>query len=217
MILPTCSWSRMVVAAIEPALSKIETEQARRKTPQQLAAWDDYLRGLWHYHQFRAEEIPSALASFERAIALDDALANAHAAIARTLMGRIMYYALDEREARIPDVIQHARTALSLDSENFHAYCILSIAGSHSNDPEAGFQFAQRATQLNDNFAPAYVAMAIACLYLGQSDDGLQSIEHCVSTRTIRRPLPGTRQEHRLCTSSTAIQKRSSLPDRVLR
>jgi len=169
-----------VAAAIEPALSKTEIEQARRKTPPQMAAWDHYLRGMWHYYQFTEEEVSNALASFKRAIDLDESFADAYAAMARALMGRMMYYALAEREAGIAEVLQVARKALSFDSQNINAYYILSIASSHSNDANAGLQFAQCAIQLNDNFAPGYFALAIACLYLGQPDDALTAIDQAL-------------------------------------
>lgn len=47
--------TQCVAAAIEPALMKAETEQARRKTPEQPAVWDLYLRGRWHYYRHTEE------------------------------------------------------------------------------------------------------------------------------------------------------------------
>jgi adenylate cyclase len=169
-----------VAAAIEPALSKVETELARRKTPAQLAAWDHFLRGMWHFHQFKEDEAVKAIASFKLAVTLDESLADAHAGIARTLFSRLIYLALSERETGIADVFQSARRALSFDSGNLAAHYALSIASSHSNDAEAAFQFALRATQLNDNFALGYFALAVASLYLGRSEEGLTAIDRAL-------------------------------------
>lgn len=172
--------TQQVAAAIEPALSKVETEQARHKTQGQMAAWDHFLRGMWHYHQFQQEEIANALACFQRAIELDGLFADAYAAAARTLNSRIMYHGQADRESEFAKVIQLAKKALSIDSENLNAYYILSIVYSHQADAEAGWRFAQRANELNGNFAQGYFAMALACLYLGRPEEALNAIDRAL-------------------------------------
>jgi adenylate cyclase len=169
-----------VAAAIEPALSRVETEQARRKTPQQMAAWDHYLRGMWHFNQMSEGEAEKAIASFRRAIEVDASLADAHAALARTLFSRMMYGDTSKRDAMIPDVLATARRALSFDSDNIAAHYALSLAFSHFKDPDAGWQFARRATEINGNFAQGYFALAVACLYRGRPDDALSAIDRAL-------------------------------------
>jgi adenylate cyclase len=168
-----------VAAAIGPAVSRVETEQARRKTSEQLVAWDHYLRGMWHFHQFTDEELNKALCSFKCANELDATLAHAHVGIARTKLAQTMYRS-SLRQKSVIDAIEAARRALSLDSRNVEAYYVLSIASSHNDDVESAFEFAQLATRLNDNFAPGYFALAVACLYLGRPGDGLVAINHAL-------------------------------------
>ena len=168
-----------VAAAIGPAVSKIETEQAERKTGEKLVAWDHYLRGMWHFHRFTNEELVKALASFQCAIDLDPSLAHAHAGIARAALARAMYHGA-ERENAIASVLEAAKKALSFDGKNVEAYYALSIASSHNDDLEAAFEFGQRSTRLNENFAPGYFALAIACLYLGRPNDGLDAIDRAL-------------------------------------
>jgi adenylate cyclase len=169
-----------VVAAIEPALSRVETERAKRKTPEQMLAWDHYLRGMWHFHNLGEDEATRALAAFEKAIELDQTLADAHAGIARTILSGTMYWAIGDRQKRRVEVFTAAKRALALDSENITAHYVLSIASSHNDDPEAGFRFAQRAIQLNDNFALGYFALSVSYLYLGRPDDALIAIDHAL-------------------------------------
>ncbi|MEE9481172.1 MAG: adenylate/guanylate cyclase domain-containing protein, partial [Kiloniellales bacterium] len=40
--------SQTIVGAVEPELSRVEQDRARRKRPEDLNAWDCYLRGMWH-------------------------------------------------------------------------------------------------------------------------------------------------------------------------
>lgn len=168
-----------VAAAIGPAVSRAETEKAKRKGSEQLAAWDHYLRGMWHFHQFTEEDSTKAIASLTRAIELDESFALAHAGIARTLLSETMYHG-SERKTSIASVIETAKRALSIDSDSVDAYYALSIASSHNNDIESAFEFALRATQLNDNFAPGHFALAIASLYLGRPSDALNAIDRAL-------------------------------------
>jgi adenylate cyclase len=169
-----------VAAAIEPAVSRVETEQARRKTPEQMAAWDHFLRGMWHFNRLTEEESDRAIASFRRAVEIDESLADAHAALGRTLLSRMMYGPLTERDARMPHLVAAARRALSLDGDNVTAHHVLSIAFSHSNDPDAGWQFANRAIELNGNFAMGYLSLAVASLYRGRPEDALSAIDRAL-------------------------------------
>jgi adenylate cyclase len=168
-----------VAAAIGPAVSKIVTEQATRKSEEQLAAYDHYLRGMWHLHQFTDEALGRALVSFRHAIELDQSLAHAHAGMARALLARTMYHGADRKKS-ISSALEAARRALALDSENVEAYYALAIASSHNDDPDVAFEFAQRATKLNDNFAPGLFALGIAELYLGLPNDALESIDRAL-------------------------------------
>jgi adenylate cyclase len=168
-----------VAAAIGPAVSKVETERARRKTPEELVAWDHYLRGMWYFHRFTEDGFDRALISFRRAVDLDETLAHAHAGIARTCMAKTMYRGSD-RERSLGNAIDAAKKALSLDGESIDAYYALSLASAHSDDIEVAFEFAQRATRLNENFAPGYFALAVACVYLGRPTDGLAAVDRAL-------------------------------------
>jgi adenylate cyclase len=172
--------TQRVAAAIEPALTRIETDRAKRKTPEQMLAWDHYLRGMWHFHRLGADDAKKAVASFERALQLDETFADAHAAIARTILSGTMYWAADQRENNRGRIFAAAKRALTLDDENINAQYVLSIASSHAGDPEAGLRFAERATQLNDNFPLGYFAYSVACLYLGRPEDGLHAIDRAL-------------------------------------
>lgn len=170
--------TQCVAAAIGPALIKAETEQARRKTPEQLAVWDLYLRGRWHYYQHTEDGFAKATAYARRALALDESAAELHAGIAAVSYTRLMLCCgPSERATAMADVIQSARRALSLDRDNVIAHVILSSALSQSGDPEAGYRLARRATELNGNFAVCHVALAVASRVLGRLEEALTAID----------------------------------------
>jgi hypothetical protein len=56
-----------------------------------MAAWDCYLRGQWHFYQFTESSRRQAIYYFERAVALDAFLVDAHIGIARVLHSNTVY------------------------------------------------------------------------------------------------------------------------------
>ncbi|MEH2541671.1 MULTISPECIES: adenylate/guanylate cyclase domain-containing protein [unclassified Bradyrhizobium] len=168
-----------VATAIEPAVSKIEIERARRKTPEQMAARDHYFRGMWHFHQFSREDSHKAIACFNRAIELDNTLADAYVGIARTLFSTHAYRLSSGCDVNA-QIASAAKSALALDPSNASACYILALNLAHNDDCETAIKFARRAIELNDNFALGYFALAVASNFLGQPQEALAAIDRAL-------------------------------------
>jgi len=74
-----------VVAAIEPALSRAESQRVIAKRPEHMGAWDYCQRGFWHVHKGTRTDGITAYGLFKQALALDPNLADAHLGLARAL------------------------------------------------------------------------------------------------------------------------------------
>ena len=169
--------TQQVAAAIEPALANVEIERARHKTPEQMVARDHHMRGMWHFHQFSEEESDKALACFNRAIELDDALSEAYAGMARVMLSRTMYRFPSELGENFERICGVARRALALDPTNASACYVLSLASAHNGDADTALVFARRAIALNPNFALGHFALAVASSFVGRPDDALAAID----------------------------------------
>jgi len=168
-----------VAAAIEPAVSQSETEYARRKTPEQMVARDYYFRGMWHFHQFSQEGSEKAIACFNRALELDNTLADAHVGIARTLFSASVYRLRSALDVNA-QVASAAKSALALDPSSAAACYILALNLAHNDDCESALKFARRAIELNSNFALGYFALAVASSFLGLPEDALAAIDRAM-------------------------------------
>ncbi len=168
--------SQHVGAAIEPALSRSETDRSRRKTQDQMIAYDHLMRGVWHFHQLTADDARKAIACFKQAIAQDSTLADAYAHLARTLLSGVMYgFSLGPRTNL--EAAENAAKALALDPANPIACYVTALILAHRDDAETAVTFARRALELNDNFTPAYFALAVGSTFLGRLDDSLAAID----------------------------------------
>lgn len=171
--------SQRVGAAIEPALSRTETDRSRRKTPDQMVAYDHFMRGIWHFHQLSSDDAARAVACFEKAVALDDALADAYAYLARTLLSKVMYGFSPGLEASL-EAVGIAAKALTLDPANPIACYVTAIVLAHRDDADTALAFARRAIEFNDNYTPAYFALAVASAFLGRLDDALAAVDRAL-------------------------------------
>jgi len=105
-----------VIGAVEPTLRKAEVERARRKRPDNLDAYDLFLRALPFAASAMPEDADQALELLERAIRLEPDYAIAHGCIAwcheiRYLRGGLR---AETREA----ARKHARAAISAGSDD---------------------------------------------------------------------------------------------------
>ena len=163
-----------------------------------MLAWDHYLRGMWHFHKLDAREAEKALASFERALQLDETLADAHAAIARTILSGTMYWAADQREKNRDMIFAEAKRALVLDTENINAQYTLSLASSHNGDPEAGLQYSRNVQSKSTTISLSDTLHILSplCMWGAPRMDYRQSIARCASAQAIRRHSSGIQRKH---------------------
>lgn len=166
-----------VGAAVEPVIAKRESQIAARKAPENLPAWDHYLRGSWHFHQFTEETSSKALEDFQCATALDPYLADAHVGIARVHLNRVVYQYSRDRDKDLHLAGEAARKALLLDNENGYGWYALANILSHTGDSEGGVHHARKAIELNPSFALGHFVVAVSSLYLGRSEEALHAID----------------------------------------
>jgi adenylate cyclase len=172
--------TQQVASAIEPALSKNEIAHARQKTQEQMVAWDHYMRGLWHFHQFNEEEAVKSIACFNRALELDENFAEAYAGIARVLLSQMMYGFSPGHDANANMIFATARKALAHDPTNAIACYVLALASAHNDDSTTALKFARNAIELNENFAAGYFALAVTSSFLGRPADALAAIDQAL-------------------------------------
>jgi TolB-like protein/Tfp pilus assembly protein PilF len=143
-----------VVGIVEPSLRQSEIERSRRKRPENLDAYDLYLRALPHVTLMKPEEVGVAAAFLEDALKLDPNYAAAHGLIARCHEIRYMQAGFDEAE-RIAG-LRHARAAIAGGADDATALgaAAVAIAGL-GKDLEGALRAVERALTLNPSSATA--------------------------------------------------------------
>jgi TolB-like protein len=164
--------TQAVVTAIEPQLYAAEDFRARRKTPDNMDAWDLVMRALSHYWRVTRQDNLVAQALLEKAIAVDPGYGQALSLLAacHTFSAHMGWEAMPKA---VPVAERAALAAIRADSEDAWAHYALAsvyLFNRRFDDCLAEYELALR---LNPNFSPARGIYGVALAYCGRWEEGL--------------------------------------------
>ncbi len=163
-----------VIGALEPTLRKAEVERARRKRPNNLDAYDLFLRALPLATTAMPEDADKALHFLEKAIRLEPEYAAVHGFIAwcheqRYLRGGLQ---ADTRHA----ALVHAHAAIETGNDDAMALAMGGfVVGVLERDYETALEAIDRSLALSPSSALAFGFSSLIRAWMG---DDLTAIEH---------------------------------------
>jgi len=170
-----------VVGAIEPSLRRAEIERSKRKPPDDVNAYDLYLRALPQLNAMRPAQNREALDLLHRAVELDPNYAPALAFLAWAYEERLTRNWGTYGEDDTATAISMARRAIAADRDDA---LVLVIAGfvlvMIARDYEHGMQAVNRALELNPNIAFVNFIGGAALVINGQPEKGLACVETAI-------------------------------------
>ena len=143
-----------VVGIVEPSLQRSEIERSRRKRPENLDAYDLYLRAVPHMATVMPADAKIAARLLEHALRLDPSYAAAHALLA--WCHEIFFARAGFDEADKAAGIAHARAAIASGADDATALAIAAFAITLlSKDHATALSAVERALSLNASCAAA--------------------------------------------------------------
>jgi adenylate cyclase len=170
-----------VVSAIQPKLLQIEIAMAARRRPENLTAYDCFLRALQQYNLLTREGFAEALRLAHRALELDPSFGTVAAVAGVCHMRNVLHgYAIDPQFER-KEAIRLSRLALSIDDGDpdtlaWAAAISSFLIGAHESDLE----MADRAVALNPNCFYAWQARGHVYRIAGLPQEALRSFERAM-------------------------------------
>ncbi len=148
-----------VVSAIQPKLLQTEIAMATRRRPENLTAYDFYLRARQQYYLFTREGLAEGIRLAHRALELDPRFGLAAALAGVRHMHNVVFgYASDPQFDR-KEAVRLSRLALSIDDSDPDTLAMASIISAFMvGDSESEIEMADRAVALNPN---SYVAWGV--------------------------------------------------------
>lgn len=170
-----------VVGAIEPSLRMAEIERSKRKLPDDMGAYDLYLRALPHLNAMRPDQNKLALNLLHQAIELDPNYAPALAFLAWAYEERLTrdWGAYGDDDAGV--AVALARRAIVADRDDalvlaFAGFVLVMIA----RDYDQGLQAVNRARELNPNIAFVSFVVGASLVVTGEPEEGLVCVEDAI-------------------------------------
>jgi adenylate cyclase len=170
-----------VVSAVQPKLFLTEIAMAARRRPENLTAYDFYLRALQQYYPFNREGLAEAIKLAHRALELDPRF-GVVAALAGSchMVNVLLGYANDPQFER-KEAIRLRRLALSLDDGDPDILAWACVISAYLiGDSEREIEMADRAVALNPNSFTAWNGRGQVCRIAGLPEEGLRSWERAM-------------------------------------
>jgi adenylate cyclase len=170
-----------VVSAIEPKMLQTEIEMATRRRPENLTAYDFYLRAMPQYYLATRDGTAEAIRLAHRALALDPRFGSvaALAGVCHTL-NVVWGYSNDPQFDR-KEAVRLARLALSIDNNDPETLARASQTSAWIiGDSETEIEMVDRAVALNPNSWITWNSRGIVYRIAGLPEEAIRSYERAI-------------------------------------
>jgi adenylate cyclase len=182
-----------VVSAIQPKLLQTEIALAARRRPENLTAYDYYLRALPPYYLSTREGLAEAIRFAHRSLELDPRfVAVAVLAGVCHMMKVIWGYAIDPQFDR-KEAVRLSRLALSIDDSDPEALAWACLISAYFlGDSESEIEMADRAVALNPNSFVAWNCRGWVYKIAGLQEEAIRSFERAIRVSPVDPQLHTT-------------------------
>ena len=182
-----------VVSAIQPKLFQAEIALATRRRPEDLTAYDLFLRAIQQAIRSTRESLAEALRLVHRALELDPGFAAAAALAGDCHMENVLRsYAIDPQFER-KEAARLMRLALSLDDHDPDTLATAAlISALLVGDCEAEIEMADRAVALNPNSFHTWNRRGWVYKIAGQPEEAIRSFERAMRMSPVDPQLYST-------------------------
>ncbi len=153
--------ARSIASALRVALSPSDAERIGRDRPENVRAYDIYLKGRESYGQYTADSIRHALNLFQQAAAVDPSYALAYAGIA-DCYGQMLQWGTAEDPVGVSRLgLEAARRSIALNPRLPEGHKAEALVLRFIGDHEGSRAALARAIEADPRFMPALVNLAV--------------------------------------------------------
>jgi adenylate cyclase len=170
-----------VVSAIQPKLVQTEIAMAARRRPENLTAYDFYLRALPQFYLLTRDGLAEAIRLAHRALELDPRFGLVAALAGLCHTRKVLWgYSTDPQFDR-KEAVRLSRLALSVDDSDADTLAWAAfISAFMVGDYERGIEMADRAVALNPNSFDAWLCRGWVYRNAGLPEEAVRSFERAV-------------------------------------
>ena len=177
--------TRLIVGTIVGRIDVAEEERVGRKSPEDISAYDCYLRGLQAFNRsivqppaIGSEGLRQAKTLFKEAIEIDPTYARAHTYLA--FIGLIQFFFTYAERDALEDALPTARKAIALDPNDSFAPGVMGLILIFLGREEEGFSELEFAFENNRNDAELLHWAGFVSAFAGRPEDGIAHITEAI-------------------------------------
>jgi adenylate cyclase len=170
-----------VVSAIQPKMLQTEIEMATRRRPENLTAYDFYLRAMPHYYPMTRGGLAEAIRLAHRALELDPRFGAVAALGGICHMQNVVLGYANDPQFDHKEAVRLVRLALSIDDSDPETLARASLISAFIvGDSEAEIEMADRAVALNPNSWSTWNGRGWVYNYAGLPEEAIRSFERAI-------------------------------------
>jgi adenylate cyclase len=182
-----------VVSAIQPKLLQTEIAMAARRRPENLTAYDFYLRALQQSYLTTREGVAETIRLAHRALELDPRFGLVAALAGACHMQNALWGYASNRQFEAEEAVRLARLALSIDDGDPDILAMASaITAFIVGDCESEIELVNRAVALNPNSFQAWHCRGQVYRTAGLWEEALRSLERAIRMSPVDPRLHNT-------------------------
>jgi tetratricopeptide (TPR) repeat protein len=167
-----------VVSAIQPKLFQTELALATRRRPENLTAYDFYLRAMQQYYLATREGLTETIRLAHRALELDPRFGLVAALASVSHANNVVFDFANDPQFERAEAVRLARLVLSADDSDPEALAIAAVTLAFMvGDCESSVELADRAVVLNPNSYWAWASRGWVYRVAGLPEEAIQSFE----------------------------------------
>jgi len=170
-----------VVSAIQPKMLQTEIEMATRRRPENLTAYDFFLRSMQQYYLTTRESLAEAIRLAHRALELDPRFGSAAALAGDCHASNVALGYANDPQFDCKEAVRLARLALRIDDGDPDTLSrVAVISAGMVGDSEAEIEMADRAVALNPNSWRTWNNRGWVYVMAGLPEEAIRSFERAI-------------------------------------
>jgi TolB-like protein/glucose/arabinose dehydrogenase/Flp pilus assembly protein TadD len=169
-----------IVTELAVKLDLVERDRAKRKMPENLSAYELWLRSRDHLRARKKEDNATARALLEKAVQLDPTGARYFADLAMAHLHESWWGWSDSQDRSLQVAEDLAHRGVALDDADYWTHWVLADVLRAKSDFSGAQAAYERAYALNPNDADLLADFGRLHIYLGRADESIRRIEKAI-------------------------------------
>ncbi len=165
-----------IVVAIDLAVEQAEIERTFLIPTEDLSAWENYHRGIWHINKTTVKDQEKTRFFLNKAISLDARFSRAYAGLSYVYMSlKLLDMSTDNAEDEKKSY-DYAKLSIDYCKSESMGYMSLGRVSFFSHEPERALKHLDQGLQLNPNYSYCHAIKGIASAHSGSTNQALHHL-----------------------------------------